>query len=175
MWSWFVWAVVLTGHGTEELIRALCCLFRLSLRLLAPSSAIQGWTQCRKKQWLGKQIHMDATTLCTLSVLCPVIRLLTTVANTSTVMFLSHLSRGIDKPGWEHHEFLGVWCCFLLTPLMFSAVFSPAGIEPSGCYAWEIMGWTTFSRALFILRYNKGSMETKGGFNWANWWCLRSL
>lgn len=153
-------------------------LFSLSLRLLAPCSAIQWWTPCRKKETLAweayEQIHDCHNIVYSLYALFSY-KTPTIVTNTSSVMFLIHLSQGIDKPGWEHREFLGVWCCFLLTSLMFSPVFSSAGIEPSGCYAWERMGWIAYSRAPFILRYNKTSTETKGGFNWANCWCLRAL
>lgn len=46
----FVTAVVLAGHGVEELVKALCNLIKLSLRLLVLSSAIQAWTHCRQKQ-----------------------------------------------------------------------------------------------------------------------------
>lgn len=179
MCSWFVIAVVLTGHDLEELIRALCNLFSLFLRLLALSSAIQQWTRCRKKQQLGKQMNgstwLPQHCVHSLSMLCSVIRLLTIMTKTNTVMFLIHLSQGIEKPGWEYHEVLEVWCCFLFIPLIFSSVSSSAGIEPSACYDWERMGWITFSRAQVILRCNKTSMETKWGFNWANCWCLRPL
>lgn len=142
-----------------------------------PQPSSDGHSAGRNRSWESRWVDpRDChNVVYSLSMLCSVIRLLTIMTKTNTVMFLIHLSQGIEKPGWEHHEILGVWCCFLLTPLIFSSVSSSAGIEPSACYAWERTGWITFSRAQVVLRCHKTSMETKWGFNWANCWCLRPL
>lgn len=110
-------SIVLAGHGMEKLIRALCNLFSLSFRLLALSSAIQWWAQCRQKHQLGRQILMIATTLCTPPMLWSVIRLQAIMTKPNTVMPLVHRFQGIAKPEWGHHEFLEACCCFLLTCL----------------------------------------------------------